>query len=161
MLGRAGVASLSIEARSWNDAPYVEVSYDFAFQSTSTQIASQTLPPRLGQCLRPGGLGAVLRSSLSPSEDHPLLPFLRSCSWVSCVGESLAPAHVLLSRFSISVWSVLLSSGQPSVLAVCGVQCSGTAISNYKYLYAPSRPSLSRSSSLTAKGKDLLGRLIL
>jgi hypothetical protein len=59
--GRAGVASLSIGSWSWNDTPYVEVSYGFAFRSTSTQIASQR-SPRPGQNLRPGGLGAILRT---------------------------------------------------------------------------------------------------
>ena len=38
--GSAGVASLLIEPWSWNDTPYIEVSYGFAFRSTSTQIAS-------------------------------------------------------------------------------------------------------------------------
>ncbi|KAH9052848.1 hypothetical protein EDB87DRAFT_1581373 [Lactarius vividus] len=46
----------------------------------------------------------------SPSEDHDaslLLPSLRSCSRVSCVGMPLAPAHTSLGLNSL--WLVLLS----------------------------------------------------
>ncbi|KAH9000585.1 hypothetical protein EDB86DRAFT_2827896 [Lactarius hatsudake] len=59
-------------------------------------------------------LGATERRSVTPppplpSEDHyasPLLPSLRSCSGVSCVGMPLAPAQASLGLNSL--WLVLL-----------------------------------------------------
>ena len=73
------------------------------------------LLPIPGLHLKAERLGTVLYTFLfavgvwGPSS-HLLLPSIRSCSGVSCVGDPLAPAHTLLGRISISVWSDLLPS---------------------------------------------------
>ncbi|KAH9048775.1 hypothetical protein EDB84DRAFT_1434058 [Lactarius hengduanensis] len=98
--GRAGVAGLC----SFQDVMGYSIRYRYRgyFLTSPKLLPSDALHDYMERC-------SVTPPPPSPSEDHyasPLLPLLRSCSGVSCVGMPLVPAQTSLGLNSL--WLVLL-----------------------------------------------------
>jgi hypothetical protein len=116
--GRVGVASLCIE--SWPS----NVSFGFGFQSTSTQIASQiiTQTRSTSETWRSWSYTPYLPLRCRPLRTiRPPPPTVSTeLQWGERRWGAFGTHARVAGSFSISVWLVLLPSGQPLVLAICG-----------------------------------------
>jgi hypothetical protein len=104
--------------------PYIKVSSGFGFQSTSTQIASQitTQTRSMSETWRSWSYTPYLPLCCRPLRTiRPPPPTVSTeLQWGERRRAAFGTYAHVAGSFSISVWSVLLPSGQPLVLAVCG-----------------------------------------